>query len=106
MPLLKNLRHLVQPRRVRCIRYDEGFGELGFKARIEIGEFVEVWTSSFLKRSPHVLYTNLVEPILRWTFVKKGYALVHAACLDFGEDAYPHHCENRYRQNNFHLESA
>jgi hypothetical protein len=28
-----------------------------------------------------VLYTNVVEPILRWTFVRKGYALVHAACV-------------------------
>ena len=34
-----------------------------------------------LGRSPHVLYTNIVEPILRWTFAERGYALVHAACL-------------------------
>ncbi len=34
-------------RNVRDIIYDEGFGVLGFKAKIEIGEFVEVWTSSF-----------------------------------------------------------
>jgi hypothetical protein len=35
-----------------------------------------------------VLYTNVVEPILRWTFVEKGYALVHGACISFGENAY------------------
>lgn len=37
--------------------------------------------SSLVAASPHVLYTNVVEPILRWTFVRKGYALVHGACL-------------------------
>jgi hypothetical protein len=41
-----------------------------------------------LRQSPHVLYTNVVEPILRWTFVEKGYALVHGACISFGENAY------------------
>jgi hypothetical protein len=30
----------------------------------------------------------VVEPILRWTFVKKGYALVHGATIAFGSDAY------------------
>jgi hypothetical protein len=34
-----------------------------------------------LKASPHVLYTNVVEPVLRWMFVHKGFALVHAACM-------------------------
>jgi hypothetical protein len=28
-----------------------------------------------------VLYTNAVEPVLRWAFVERGYALVHGACL-------------------------
>jgi hypothetical protein len=35
-----------------------------------------------------VLYTNVVEPLLRWTFAERGYALVHAACLAAGEDAF------------------
>jgi hypothetical protein len=30
----------------------------------------------------------VIEPILRWTFVKKGYALVHGATIAFGKDAY------------------
>ena len=41
-----------------------------------------------LQRSPHVLYTNVVEPILRWTFASKGYALVHAACFADGDHAF------------------
>src|SRR5918999_6356818 len=43
--------------------------------------------SPLVGRSPHVLYTNVVEPILRWTFAERGYALVHAACLAEGERA-------------------
>jgi len=40
-----------------------------------------VLASPLLRWSPHVLYTNLAEPILRWTLVEKGYALIHGACL-------------------------
>jgi dolichol-phosphate mannosyltransferase len=65
----------------RHTRYDEKLGRLGFGIEIGIGRSVEVVASPLLRRSPHVLYTNVVEPILRWTFVKKGYALVHAACI-------------------------
>jgi dolichol-phosphate mannosyltransferase len=41
-----------------------------------------------LRYSPHVLYTNVIEPLLRWTFVKRGYALVHGATIAFGNAAY------------------
>jgi hypothetical protein len=70
------------------IVYDEGLGPLGFAAQITVGESIEVDVSPILRRSPHVLYTNVVEPILRWTLVERGYALVHGACLDFGGGAY------------------
>jgi dolichol-phosphate mannosyltransferase len=70
------------------IVYDEGWGPLGFWAEIEMGDPIEVTASPLLRWSPHVLYTNLVEPILRWTFVRKGYALVHSACIGFGGKAY------------------
>lgn len=69
-------------------RYDEGLGRFGFGIDICVGKATEVVASPLLRRSPHVLYTNVVEPILRWTFVKKGYALVHAACIAFDGDAY------------------
>lgn len=49
---------------------------------------VEVTVSPLVARSPHVLYTNVVEPILRWRLVELGYALVHAACFADGEDAF------------------
>ena len=72
----------------RRINYDEGFGPLGFRVQIEMGKTITVWASPLLKLSTHVLYTNVVEPILRWTFVEKGYTLVHSACVAFGEQAY------------------
>jgi hypothetical protein len=70
----------------RYIYYSE-VGRLGFEVGIELGEQVRVVASAPLKLSPHVLYTNVVEPILRWTMVEKGYALVHGATLAFGDEA-------------------
>ena len=70
------------------VRYDEGLGQLGFAAEITRGPTsTAVVASSLLRGSPHVLYTNVVEPILRWAFVERGYALVHAACVSFGGNA-------------------
>jgi dolichol-phosphate mannosyltransferase len=70
------------------LHYDEKLGPLGFGVRIEANSTIDVLASPLLRRSPHVLYTNVVEPILRWTFVEKGYALVHGACITAGEKAY------------------
>jgi len=63
------------------IRYSESLGRFGFEISIAHKDCVEVAVSPILRFSPHVLYTNVVEPILRWSFVRKGYALVHAACV-------------------------
>jgi dolichol-phosphate mannosyltransferase len=71
-----------------AIRYREGPGRLGFGVEIEVGMPIEATASALVGRSPHVLYTNVVEPILRWTFADRGYALVHAACLADGDDAF------------------
>jgi dolichol-phosphate mannosyltransferase len=68
--------------------FHEFFGHGGFEVGIWMGEQVKVIASPLLRLSPHVLYTNVVEPILRWTFVKKGYALVHGATLAFGAEAF------------------
>jgi dolichol-phosphate mannosyltransferase len=63
------------------IHYAESLGRHGFEVTISNKNIVEVAVSPILRYSLHVLYTNVVEPILRWTFVRKGYALVHAACV-------------------------
>jgi dolichol-phosphate mannosyltransferase len=71
----------------RSLRYAEGRG-FGFGIAIEqVGEHIEVLATPLLERSPHVLYTNVVEPILRWLLASKGYALVHGACFAHEGDA-------------------
>ena len=73
----------------RVLRYRELFGPLGFAADIVIRPdgTVNVAASRPLFKSPHVLYTNLVEPILRWTVVQRDYALIHGACMTDGDTA-------------------
>jgi dolichol-phosphate mannosyltransferase len=70
------------------IHYREGPGRFGFAVTVAFGDQIEATASRLLRRSPHVLYTNVVEPILRWTFAARGYALVHAACVASGEHAF------------------
>lgn len=70
-----------QRRQGKDFRYIEEFGRHGFAVSIAYKNRVEIAVSRVLKLSPHVLYTNIVEPILRWALVRKGYALVHAACI-------------------------
>ncbi len=78
----------TQPRRAGDdIHYGESLGRYGFEITISNKDRVDVAVSPILKYSPHVLYTNVVEPILRWSFVRKGYALVHAACISFDGQA-------------------
>ena len=69
------------------IHYAKSLGRHGFEVTISNKNTVEVAVSPILRHSLHVLYTNVVEPILRWMFVRKGYALVHAACVSFDGQA-------------------
>jgi hypothetical protein len=75
-------------RHARHLRYVERTGSYGFAADIRLGDRVDVLAAPILRYSPHVLYTNLVEPILRWEFVRRGYALAHGACIVRGDDAF------------------
>jgi hypothetical protein len=68
-------------------RYEE-IGNLGFGVDIEVNGKVDVQTTRLVGRSPHVLYTNVVEPILRWQIVERGYALIHGACIVEDDKAY------------------
>jgi dolichol-phosphate mannosyltransferase len=75
------LRRLVA-RDDHAVRYVEHLGRFGFAVDIRLADLTQVNVSLPVARSPHVLYTNVAEPLLRWTFVRKGYALLHAACLE------------------------
>ena len=63
------------------VTYVEHLGRFGFAAKIDADSLSRIQVSKMLKRSPHVAYTNVVEPVVRWMLVRKGYILAHAACL-------------------------
>jgi putative flippase GtrA len=63
------------------ISYVEHLGRHGFAAKIDVDTLAHIQVSKLLRRSPHVAYTNVVEPVVRWVMVRKGYILAHAACL-------------------------
>ncbi len=70
------------------VHFQEKLGRAGFVADIEIGTTTRVVVSEMVARSPHVLYTNVVEPILRWHLVERGVALVHCAAFAADDRAY------------------
>jgi hypothetical protein len=72
----------------KVIHFHENAGSRGFAIEIRYGDHIDVLASSLLGHSPHVLYTNVIEPVLRWSFVERGYALVHGACLAVDDQAF------------------
>ncbi len=69
--------------------YREIFRSLGFVVEIDREQSrTNIRASRLLGWSPHVLYTNVVEPVLRWTLAELGYALVHGACIAIDGAAY------------------
>lgn len=62
--------------------YREHLGGLFANFHIEMGNPVHVKAGPLLALSPHVLYTNVVEPLLRFLLVKRGFMLLHAACIE------------------------
>lgn len=64
------------------VSYSEHFGRLGANFRVNIGDKIEVTCSPTLARSPHVLYTNVIEALLRFIAVSRGVILLHSACLE------------------------
>ena len=62
---------------IQKVHYDDGLGRLGFDIQITYTNPMEVVVSRLISFSPHVLYTNVIEPLLRWSFVRKGYVLIH-----------------------------
>lgn len=64
------------------IRYREHFGVLSAAFDVRIDERVELDANWLLTWSHHVLYTNMVEPLLRFWLVSRGYVLLHCAAID------------------------
>jgi hypothetical protein len=66
------------------VSWEEHFGPLSANFAVEFGDQIQVSSSRTLARSPHVLYTNVMEPLLRFVLVHRGYMLLHSACLEIG----------------------
>jgi dolichol-phosphate mannosyltransferase len=66
----------------KTVRWEEQLGRGSANFAIHFGSQILVTSSKALARSPHVLYTNVVEALLRFVFVDRGYMLLHAACMD------------------------
>jgi dolichol-phosphate mannosyltransferase len=75
-------------KRVQAIRspglfvYREHLGSLGANFRVDLDNRVNVTVSPLLARSKHVVYTNVVEALLRFVLVTKGYMLLHSATVE------------------------
>jgi hypothetical protein len=61
--------------------YREHLGALFANFQIDLRHPVRVDAGFLLAHSPHVLYTNVVEPLLRFLLVLRGRMLLHAACV-------------------------
>jgi putative flippase GtrA len=78
----------IWPQRGKSISADERHlvwreqtGGLGGNFRIDFGPPVCITVAPLLGMSPHVVYTNLVEPILRFLLVQQNRMLLHAATV-------------------------
>lgn len=77
-------RHIFRPQpwNPRHIVYVEHLGSFGAKFSLNFSDIVEIAVNPLISKSRNVLYVNLVEPILRFIMVSKGYILLHSACVD------------------------
>jgi putative flippase GtrA len=66
-----------------AVSYEEHLGRRGSDFHVEMGDRIRIVIGPMLARSPHVLYTNVIEALLRFVFASRGYMLLHSACLDF-----------------------
>jgi len=67
--------------------YREHLGSIGANFRVDLDNRITVTVSPLLAWSKHVVYTNIVEALLRFVLVNKGYMLLHSATVQLGEDA-------------------
>jgi dolichol-phosphate mannosyltransferase len=65
-----------------AVSYQEHFGRRGSDFHVDLSDRIQVVVGPMLVRSPHVLYTNVVEALLRFVIVSKGHMLLHSACLE------------------------
>lgn len=73
---------MTQFTQAAAIRYEEHLGRLGANFRIDIGDRIDVTVGPLLAKSPHVVYTNVMEALLRFVLASRGRMLLHSACIE------------------------
>ncbi|MEO6579195.1 MAG: GtrA family protein [Candidatus Limnocylindria bacterium] len=63
------------------LKYLEQLGAASANFQVTMGEPIEVRVAPLLASSPHVLYTNVIEALLRFLLVSRGHVLLHSACV-------------------------
>src|SRR3954471_13788047 len=66
----------------RALRYEEHLGRMGANFRVDLGSTIDVTVGPLLARSPHVVYTNILEALLRFVVADRGRMLLHSACIE------------------------
>ena len=69
------------------IMYSEHFGSMGSQFEIKFSHPIEISVNELIAKSRHVLYVNLIEPLMRFLMISKGYILLHSACLSLNGHA-------------------
>jgi putative flippase GtrA len=65
-----------------AVRYEEHLGRLGANFRLDLGSSIDVTVGPLLAHSPHVVYTNIIEALLRLVIASRGKMLLHSACVE------------------------
>lgn len=65
------------------MKYEEHLGRFGANFRVKFDDdHIDITVAPLLARSPHVVYTNIVEALLRFVLVSRGRMLLHSACVN------------------------
>lgn len=76
-------------KKIKEVKYSEHFGPLGAEFLIKFDEeTIEITINKFISFSKHVVYVNLIEPLLRFLFIAKGYVLLHSACMSIENNGF------------------
>ena len=66
------------------VLYQEHLGALATNFSVEMSGPIRITVSPLLAASPHVVYTNVVEALLRFVLVSRGWMLLHSATFVIG----------------------
>jgi dolichol-phosphate mannosyltransferase len=68
----------------KFVAYEEHLGPTAANFRLDFGDRIDVTVGPLLARSPHVVYTNVVEALLRFVLVSRDHILLHSATIQLG----------------------